>query len=127
MFNIRQKEDLRLAYMLLTAYETAQEGEGDKYKEKMTEIKREIRDFYKKKRIPVTLVKDYGIDGYIILFELPEYLESQQQAEEYFEENEVIKAAPSIYDCTGQAFTSWYKIFKRRNKFFAYHGVSFDV
>ena len=72
-------------------------------------------------------MKDDGIDGYILLMELPDFLESKEEAEEYFEQRHVINATPSIYDCTGQAFTSGYKVFKRRNKFFAYHSVSYDV
>ena len=34
---------------------------------------------------------------------------------------------PSAYDCTGQAFTSWYKVFVRGGRFWAYHHVSVDV
>lgn len=34
---------------------------------------------------------------------------------------------PSAYDCTGQAFTSWYKVFVRGGRFWAYHRVSVDV
>ena len=34
---------------------------------------------------------------------------------------------PSAYDCTGQAFTSWYKVFARGGRFWAYHRVSVDV
>ena len=44
-----------------------------------------------------------------------------------FEEFIEISVIPSMYDCTGQAFTNWYKIFKRRGQFWAYHSVVFDV
>mgnify|MGYP000367666834 CR=1 FL=1 len=31
------------------------------------------------------------------------------------------------YDCTGQEFTSWYRLFQRRGHWYAYHMVSRDV
>lgn len=123
---IRNKEDLKLAYITIKIYETVQDSNDD-IKQKIIEIKQKIRDFYRKDISRGKLVKDYGIDGGILLIELPEFLKSQQEAEEYFRKNEVITMQPSIYDCTGQAFTVGYKIFKRRNKFFAYHSVAFDV
>lgn len=125
---IRNKDDLRLSYMILNTYkELIEECKNpEKVSEKIIEQKREIRAFLKKKSSG-KIVKDYGIDGYVALIELPEELEKLQEAEEYFEENEVIHARPSMYDCTGQAFTTGFKVFKRRNRFMAYHSVGFDV
>ncbi|KAI4438918.1 hypothetical protein FMM80_00610 [Schaedlerella arabinosiphila] len=122
MFPIKDKDDLRTAYEYL---QIAQEVGLSK--EKQNEIKWGIREYTHKKKSSKRIVKDDGIDGYILLMELPDFLESKEEAEEYFEQRHVINATPSIYDCTGQAFTSGYKVFKRRNKFFAYHSVSYDV
>lgn len=122
MFPIKNKTELRLAYDYLQMSK-----EFGKSIEKQAEIKRAIREYSHKEVSYDRIVKDYGIDGYVVLMELPDFLESQQDAEEYFEERHVIHAMPSIYDCTGQAFTSWYKIFKRRNRFYAYHSVCFDT
>lgn len=33
----------------------------------------------------------------------------------------------TAYDCTGQAFTAWYRIVKMQGRFFAYHDVAYDV
>lgn len=122
MFPIKDKGDLRTAYDYLQMAK-----EFGKSKEKQNEIKRAIREYIHKKKPFERIVKDDGIDGYVLLLELPDFLESKEEAEEYFEQRHVINATPSIYDCTGQAFTSGYKVFKRRNKFFAYHSVSYDV
>ncbi len=122
MFPIKNKDDLRTAYDYLSMLK-----EFHRPAQKQDEVKRAIREYINIEKSFERIVKDYGIDGYILLMELPEFLESKEDAEEYFEERHVIHAIPSIYDCTGQAFTSWYKIFKRRNRFFAYHSVSFDV
>ena len=76
------------------------------------------------------IVKDYGIDGYVELVSIPEVidtLDGEDGADEFFKTFLEIHARPSMYDCTGQAFTSWYKLFKRRGQFWAYHSVCFDV
>lgn len=90
------------------------------------EIKRRIRE-YTNRTSDRTIVRDYGIDGFVSLIELPEYLKSEEDATEYFEETEYIPSRCSLYDCTGRAFTQWYKIIKRRGRFLAYHSVGIDI
>ena len=58
---------------------------------------------------------------------LPEYIETMDEAVSYFEDYEYRHYYPYAYDCTGQAFTSWYKVFARGGRFWAYHRVSVDV
>lgn len=124
---VKNSSDLKIAYEILNVYKGITECEKpEKLKERIAEQKREIRRFHKKTS-DRRIVKDYGIDGYVLLIELPETLENLQDAEEYFEECETISAAPSMFDCTGQAFTSWFKVFRRRGRFFAYHSIGFDV
>ena len=101
-------------------------GKRNGSKTRLRNKKREIRKFHKKSS-DRRIVKDDGIDGYVLLIELPETLGNMRDAEEYFEERETICAIPSVFDCTGQAFTSWFKVFRRRNRFFAYHSIGFDV
>lgn len=130
---VRNNRDLKNAYEILSIYKELLSEcgklEPEKMKsvnEKIAEQKREIRKFYKESS-DRRLVKDDGIDGYVLLIELPETLGNMQDAEEYFEERETISEMPSMFDCTGQAFTSWFKVFKRRDRFMAYHSVCFDV
>lgn len=125
---VRNNSDLKIAYEILNTYKEliAEHGETELVKDKIAEQKREIRKFHKKSS-DRRIVKDNGIDGYVLLIELPETLGNMRDAEEYFEERETICAIPSIFDCTGQAFTSWFKAFRRRNRFFAYHSIGFDV
>ena len=66
-------------------------------------------------------------DGYIELVSIPWVFESEGQADDFFRDFLERHARPSIYDCTGQAFTHWYKLFKRRGQFWAYHSVGYDV
>lgn len=136
---IQNSEDLRIKYeLLLSLNRIKNENEADildmdSYNDFINEIKKEIRDYYKREKDRKKwLIKDYGIDGGIFLMELPSEInsvkiDSFELAEEYFKAYEYRKYRPSMYDCTGQSFTNWYKIIKRNNKFYAYHSIAFDV
>lgn len=113
---IRNSEDLRMKYeSLLLANKLKNEVSSidiDRYNDFIKEIKKEIRDYHKREdERKERLIKDNGIDGGIILFELPKEInsvkiDSFELAEEYFKAYEYRKCRPSIYDCTGQVFTS---------------------
>lgn len=141
MFRVRNDKDFREGYGLLHLL-TRFDGQFDnpeKARENMDSLKRELRAYANRDTaVDVGLgfmcerriVKDEGIDGYIELVSIPEVidtLEGEDGADEFFKTFLEIHARPSMYDCTGQAFTSWYKLFKRRGQFWAYHSVCFDV
>ena len=80
---------------LRTAYDYLQMAkEFEKPKEKQDEIKRAIREYIHKEKPFERIIKDDGIDGYVLLLELPSFLESEEDAEEYFEQRYVIHAIP---------------------------------
>ena len=123
MYEITSKKELRRAYQILyMCKELGYPEDGEKIKG----IKREIRR-YNKIHPKEKLIRDDGMDEYVELIELPDYLENKEEAETYFEEHHAICARTSAFDCTGQAFTSWVSIFRRRNHWIAYHSVVFDV
>ena len=136
---IRNSEDLRMKYeTLLWLNRIKNENESDildidRYNDFINEIKKEIRDYLKEEdKRKERLIKDNGIDGGIVLLELPSEInsikiDSFELAEEYFKAYEYRRCRPSMYDCTGDSYTSWYKIIKRNNKFYAYHYIGFDV
>ena len=137
---IQNSEGLRIKYellLLLNRIKNENESDSldlDSYNDFVNKIKKEIRDYYKERaeERKEWLIKDNGIDGGIVLFELPSEInsvkiDSFELAEEYFKAYEYRKCRPSMYDCTGQVFTSWYKIIKRNNKFYAYHCINFDI
>ena len=123
MFNIRNYDDLRLAYMILEL----DAEHGERRKEHADNLKRKMRKFCNAPLSEKRIVSDNGIDGYIVLYPLPEYIQTAEEAKEYFNQYEYIEMTYSAYDCTGKAFTSWYKIFNRNNRFFVYHSIGFDV
>lgn len=121
MFTIRDKRDLRLAYTIL-------HGIPDAAPEAMKALKKEIRRYNKHHaNSDRRIVHEDGIDGYTALVTLPESVQSEEAAEEWFYSEEERTCAPSAYDCTGQAFTTYHKIVKRGERFFCYHQISFDV
>ena len=120
---IRNKQDLETALFLQKIFCERNDTE------KLVELKRKIRKFYNSDKSPWygRIIKGYGIDGYIAIVELPEWIEIESEASEYFEENLFVVCTPSAYDCTGQAFTNWYKTVNRNGRWYAYHSVGFDV
>ena len=75
------------------------------------------------------IVRDDGIDGYVELVQLPEALDEAHKvvAADWFRANRYLEFLPTPYDCSGQKFTNWFKLFRRQGHWFAYHSVSIDV
>lgn len=131
---VRSKSELKNAYeLLLLIQKTIRENpekivDREKANEYLVKYKKDIRKYYRQQRelLNTSLVKDYGIDGYIEKIELP-FMFSKDEANRYVESNIVMEYYPSQYDCTGQCFTSWYRIFKNsKNRYICYHRVSVD-
>lgn len=72
-------------------------------------------------------VKSYDIDGYVELIKFPDSVKDRESAEEFFDAYLYRECRPSMYDCTGDSFTNWRKIFVRRGEYWCYHSVSFDL
>ena len=61
--------------------------------------------------------------------QLPDELDSytEDEVQEWFMWNRYMTAVPSQYDCTGQRFTNWFKLTRRRGHWFVYHSIGRDV
>ena len=125
MWDIRNKDDLETAYMLLDIVQEQMARGKDKSK-RLVEIKKAIRDYNKKEKT-IWIIQDNGIDGFTALLLFPEKVKSELQARHYFMDNYYRECLPSAYDCTGQAFTWSYKLVQRRGRWYCYHSVGFDV
>lgn len=127
---IRSKSELRIAYETIDLVKKVMGMEGcdiERAKDLLKEKKREIRQYYKRQDAEAMhIVKDYGMDGYIELFQFPDCVKDEMSAKEYFEDNYRMVCIPSAYDCTGQAFTGWYKVFERNGKLMCFHRVEYD-
>lgn len=97
---IRSENDLKLAYETINSFKEMMPmaQKPDAALEYIKELKRDIRGFFRKEKekLQRRLVKDNGIDGYIVLMQLPSFLNSKEDAAVYFEENEVMTCRPSI-------------------------------
>lgn len=140
MFKVNSTETARKAYTAIAMFDEMMKEhptDGHAVADLVLEIKRDLREWTH--RVPgdtdvgfgfivnTRPVKDYGIDGYIALVSIPTEFTTEKDADEFFRDFLYMECRPSMYDCTGQAFTSWYKLFKRRGQFYAYHSIAFDV
>lgn len=126
---VRNKNDARCAFnyiKLVNDYKNQGSSKSLNAELYTVETKKSLRKFLKKESNE-RIVKDEGIDGYISLITLPEWIDNKDAAELYFENEKRLVCYPSQFDCTGQAFTCWYKLLKRRGRWMAYHCVRFDV
>ena len=121
---IRNKKDLSIAYVLIKF------TEGNDVKtlpeatqEMLKDLKKSAREYVKREKDRRLINWDY--DGYVELIKLP--VNSLEEAEEYFAENEEKHCPPSQYDCTGNLFTRWHKIARRSDGYYAYHSIGVDV
>lgn len=139
MFKVTDNESFREAYKMLAVLDEIRlEKDVDKrlVEKYAVEIKRELRKWAHRKTgvdsffdgdIERRIVKEYGIDGFVELVKLPEDIDNEAYANKFFHEYVYIEPVNSMYDCTGRAFTSWYKLFKRNSGFYAYHHIAMDV
>ena len=137
----RNKRELRCKYEAVYFYEhemlpiaraNCEDAVLAHAKEHIADLKRAIRTYnHRQEKLlaePEYLVKDYGIDGYVIRFPLPAWVETEEDAEEYFREELELHYRPSMYDCTGQLFTSWHKIYRKPDgSWWCYHSIACDV
>lgn len=127
---IGNKRDLQIAYGLLLLLRQSVGIVDDRgaAEREIVRLKREIRRFLRpqKHRTTHRIIRGDS-DGYLEIVTLPDRIDSLEGASEYFENHERREYIPSQYDCTGQLFTSWYKPFKRRGRYYCYHRVLADV
>lgn len=136
MFKVYGTDSARDAYKAIKMFDEFK-SEGFKsegaVKDLIDEIKREVRRWANKPsnyfdgNVERRLVKEYGIDGFVELVMLPKDIDSEERANSYFREYIYIEPVNSPFDCTGRAFTGWYKLFNRNGRFYAYHSVDMDV
>lgn len=120
--------DLKTKFFMLHMFETELKRTPIR-DEKIKELKHEIRSYLKLKdpEDEKVLVKDFGIDGCIVRFPVPESCETKEDMTEWFEEWEYIKYRPSMYDCTGQMFTAGYEFHKLNGRMWVWHHIGVDV
>ena len=128
--HITDRNSLPLYYELIRMAEAAPGGISQEKEQLIINLKKEIRAFYRRENEfdgEQRVIRDDGFDGAIELVKLPEWLESIEDATEWFKIVRLIVPTPSPYDCTGRMFSVWFKIFERQGRFWAYHKVAFDV
>lgn len=129
MFDINNDSKLRAAYIFAITMDASPKGSKGALDALMVEVKHEIRAYTHRPEADARIVQERGCDGYIELVQLPDSLDRvhKEIADDWFRATRYLECFPTPYDCSGQKFTSWYKLFRRRGHWFAYHCVSIDV
>lgn len=119
-------DDLHFYEWMLKDLKKNPVSKTEKVEERIVEMKRQLRAKNKDTDERVVFCNDF--DGCIVKFPLPCDIRSDEEAREWFRDYEYIEYRPTYYDCTGQLFTSWYKIFQKPDgRFWAYHSIGRDV
>ena len=127
MMKIRNERDLRSAYYIVNSLTELRKERGySEDTENIKELKRDIRR-YTHRESDRRCIQDDPYGYYTMLIECPEWVNTKEDDEEWFEEEEKMVYMPSPYDCTGQHFTLWYKFVERRGKWYCYHHVGVDI
>ncbi len=130
MQHITNDRDYRIGYEVLGIMQKtiAVDGSNHGRRKALVDLKRNLRQYaHRDTGVDRRIIKDEGMDGFISLERLPDGIEDLDEAEAFFERFMYFPCPNSMYDCTGRPFTSWFKVFKRNDKFYAYHSVGVDV
>lgn len=115
MISIKNKNNLKFWYEILKAIET----KLTKNTETIIEIKKAIR-FYIHKKNDITVYEN--IDRKLIIKKIPnDWTKDHIDMENWFYWFEYQEYPVCLYDCTGQWFTSNWKIMKKGNEYYLYH------
>lgn len=130
---IRNTKDLRRGYSWLRLLQE-HVGEFDDQRiirELIRDQKQAIRKYYRDREAKLggdETVLDCDFDRCIRHFPLPSGIQTREQAREYFEECEHIRFKPCAWDCSGQAFTAWFKLHRKPDgRWWCYHCICLDV
>lgn len=123
---INNEKELRNAWVMVYALSDLipELKKTHKCKKHIVEYKRAIRDYNKTPNNPKFVAGD--VDWYTELIEFTE-CDSIEEAQLSFDCYHRLHCYPSQYDCTGQAFTTGVKFFRRRGVIMCYHTVCYDV
>lgn len=126
MKDIRNDRELRIAYDILSILGDTNLKPSEIREARIRETKKAIRE-YNARPIDENRVIKADYDSMVALIRMPDFIESEEAAVDYFDEAIRREAQPSMYDCTGQIFTVWWKIFKRHGRYWVYHATAMDV
>ena len=95
--------------------------------EAMVSCKRRIRHINQKVVDSLDANRVIKDDGDSVVYREVLSATTMDAAEREFEDYHRKTCIPSIYDCTGQLFTEWYRIFHINGRYVLYHSIGMDV
>lgn len=98
--------------------------QGKAVRSYVDDVKRDLRAFYHRPEGRVKIITaDYDSGWQLITLAA----KTKEDADAEFNALYYRVCASSQYDCTGQMFTVFYKLFKRNGRWMAYHHFAMDV
>lgn len=133
--SIENDRDLRKAYDALDFLRRVYDGLRGLYEYKdlasmrnlITRQKAAIREYNRRPVPEYPACIRCDSDSCMLLDKLPDGINTEAEAVAYFEREHYVPRPCSAYDCTGQAFTTRYKVFQRRGAWYVYHFMARDV
>lgn len=133
--SIDNDRDLRKAYEALNFLRSVYDSLRGQYEYKelatmrnlITRQKTAIRTYTHRHTPEYPLCIRCDSDSCMLLDKLPDSIGTEAEARTHFVHNFYIPRPCYAYDCTGQAFTTRYKVFRRHNAWYAYHFMSRNV
>ncbi len=133
--DIDNGRDLRKAYDELNFLCRVYEGLSGLYeydelatmRNLITRQKAAIREYNHRPTPEYPLCIRCDSDSCMLLDKLPDSIGTEAEARAHFVRNFYIPRPCYAYDCTGQAFTTRYKVFQRRGAWYVYHFMARDV
>lgn len=89
---IRNENDAKIAYEVIRLLQTEKPlpGAEERTKQHIVRLKKEVRAYNRFQAVNAgkrRIIKDNGMDGFIELVRLPVWLQTEEEAEAYFESN----------------------------------------
>ena len=123
--------ELRAGYIAIRTAEDMERISGKKVvatNDYLIHLKRDLREWIKRDDGEPRNVIFFDGGGRIALAELPVIRDGRrEEVEAVCSENRYIHVVISQYDCTGCLFTEWFKVFRRRGRWYAYHCIGMDI
>lgn len=113
---------------LMADIENGEREDTPKLRDRIATYKKTMREYLRNRQKHGRFTPAYNWNDTIVnKFYLPDSISNIGEAERYFDEWERIVPPSSPYDCTGEQFTTWHRIFYVKGRYLCYHAVAIDV
>ena len=124
--DIHDYESLRQSYLDLLLFKQCGPVRSERMESYVRQLKHDIREYNRQSSGSRVIIGEF--DHIVELIELPAETSgfSEAEAAAWFDANRAYHISFTL-GCSGQYFTTYVKLFRRRGRWFAYHFISVDM